>query len=276
MDDRSAYQTAELAAVYDTVHSGRDDAGFWQAMASREEGGPILELGCGTGRALLPLARAGHEITGLDHSEQMLALCREKLRGEPREVRDRVRLLTADMTSFGLDHRFALVTIPFGSFQHLLTVEDQLACLRRCRTHLLPHGALVIDLPNPDPAPLSSAREEPAVTADADSPEVVDWTQGRRIRWWASVSESHSALQCYAFTVTYEIVDAGGASRRLTDTLRLRYVFRYELEHLLVRAGFRILALYGDYDRSPFADDSPAMIVVAGPSIGAGSDCPCA
>ncbi len=66
--------------------------------------------------------------------------------------------------------------------------------------------------------------------------------------------------------VTYEIIEADGATRRLTETISLRYTFRYELEHLLVRAGFRVVALYGDYDRSPFGDGSPAMIVVAEPS----------
>jgi hypothetical protein len=65
--------------------------------------------------------------------------------------------------------------------------------------------------------------------------------------------------------VTYEISEADGVTRRITETILLRYVFRYELEHLLVRAGFRIVALYGDYDCSPFADESPAMIVVAEP-----------
>ena len=73
--------------------------------------------------------------------------------------------------------------------------------------------------------------------------------------------------QCNECEVTYEIIAADGATRRLTETISLRYMFRYELEHLLVRAGFRVVALYGDYDRSPFADGSPAMIVVARPSV---------
>jgi hypothetical protein len=68
--------------------------------------------------------------------------------------------------------------------------------------------------------------------------------------------------------VTYEVSEPDGLSRRLTETISLRYTFRYELEHLLVRAGFRVVALYGDYDRSPSADGSPAMIAVAEPSGG--------
>jgi len=72
--------------------------------------------------------------------------------------------------------------------------------------------------------------------------------------------------QCNECELTYEIVEADGETRRITEKIVLRYVFRYELEHLLVRAGFRVVTLYGDYDRSPFADGSPAMIVVAEPS----------
>jgi len=275
MNDHSAYQTAELAEVYDAIYAGREDTRFWQAMALATAARPILELGCGTGRVLLSLARAGHEITGVDLSEHMLDVCRAKLRREPPAVRERVRLLAADMTSFELGRRFAAITIPFASFQHLLTAEQQLACLERCRAHLLPHGALVLDLPNPSPAPLSAVQEQ--LDARATAVELVDWTAGRRIRWWATVTDSRPSLQRYAFEVTYEVIGADGTVRRLNETLVLRYVFRYELEHLLVRAGFRITALYGDYDCSPFGDASPAMIFVAEPvDDRAGGDSACA
>ncbi len=194
----------------------------------------------------------------------MLERCRAKLESEPPEVRARVRLVAADMTSFDLGRRFAAITCPFGGFQQLRTVEQQLACLERCRAHLLPRGTLVLDLPNPDPAPAAYARDEPAEGEAAA--EVLDWTGGRRIRWWMTVIGYDRSQQWNECEVTYEIVEAGGATRRATETISLRYIFRYELEHLLVRAGFRIVALYGDYDRSPFADASPAMIAVAQPA----------
>lgn len=263
MDDQNAYRTLEFAEVYDAIYEGRDDIGLWLEIAAGAAGRPILELGCGTGRVLLPLARRGYEVTGIDLSERMLDVCRAKLQGEPPAVRERVRLLPADMTSFELEARYGAVTVPFASFQHLVSVEQQLACLERCRTHLLPDGVLVLDLPNPAPAPRSAVQEQP--DAGVTPVEVVEWTEGRRIRWWATVTESRPTLQRYAFEVTYEVVEADGVARQLKETLLLRYVFRYELEHLLVRAGLRTVALYGDYDRSPFADESPAMIVVAEP-----------
>ena len=179
-------------------------------------------------------------------------------------MRDRVRLVAADMTSFDLGRGFATILCPFAGFQQLRTVEEQLACLDRCRAHLLSRGRLVLDLPNPDPAPASYARDEPA--DGEETAQVVDWTDGRRIRWWMTVIGYDRSLQLNECEVTYEIVEADGAARRITETISLRYTFRYELEHLLVRAGFRIDALYGDYDCSPFGDESPALIVVAEPA----------
>ena len=204
-DDR---RSAELAAIYDAIYAGRDDAGFWLTMAAAAGGGPILELGCGTGRVLLPLARAGVEITGLDLSSGMLERCRAKVDGEPPEVRERVQLVAADMTTFDLGRRFASIICPFAGFQQLRTVDQQLACLERCRAHLLPHGRLVLDLPNPDPAPAEYARD--GLGDGEEAVQLVDWTDGRRIRWWMTVIGYDRSLQCNECEVTYEIVEADG------------------------------------------------------------------
>ena len=257
------HRAAELAAIYDAVYADRDDTAFWQAMAAAADGGPILELGCGTGRVLVPLARDGVEITGLDRSAVMLERCRARIAGESPEVTERVQLVEADMTTFDLGRRFGSVICPFAGFQQLRTVDQQLACLGRCRAHLLPRGRLVLDLPNPDPAPAEYARD--GLGDEATAVQLVDWTNGRRIRWWMTVIGYDRSLQCNECEVTYEIIEYDGVTRRLTETIFLRYTFRYELEHLLFRAGFRIVDLYGDYDCSPFGDASPAMIVVAEP-----------
>jgi len=265
MDDSISLRSAELAAIYDAIYADRDDAGFWQAMAAAS-GGPVLELGCGTGRVLLPLARVGFEVAGLDLSAPMLERCGATLQAEPPEVRSRVRLIRADMTSFDLGRRFSAILCPFAGFQQLRNVDQQLACLERCRAHLLSHGRLVLDLPNPDPAPAEYARDAPG-DGEATA-ELVEWTEGRRIRWWMTVIGYDRLQQGNECELTYEIIAADGSSRRLTETILLRYTFRYELEHLLVRAGFRVVTFFGDYDRSPFADGSPALIAVAEPSEG--------
>ena len=113
------YESAFVAEYYDatSVVRERPDLDFYLGCANRY-GDPLLELGCGTGRVLLPLAEAGNRVCGLDLSPHMLARCREKLARAPAAVQQRVRLLPGDMTAFHLGEKFALIIIPFRPFQH--------------------------------------------------------------------------------------------------------------------------------------------------------------
>src|SRR5512141_593405 len=111
-----------VADLYDEVtpYALRPDVDFF-VQAARDSGGPVLELGSGTGRVLIPTAKAGIEITGLDLSPHMLEVCRKKLQAEAEDVRSRVQLVEGDMRAFELPGRFRLVTMPFRPFQHLIT-----------------------------------------------------------------------------------------------------------------------------------------------------------
>src|SRR5262245_38875828 len=159
MDDAPVTESYEfIADLYDHVeiYSSRPDVEFYVEEALRS-GGPVLELGCGTGRVLVPTARAGVEITGLDLSTKMLDVCRERLAAEPPEVRARVRIVQGDLAAFDLECCFALVTVPFRPFQHLTRVEEQLSCLAAVRRHLSPGGRLVFDVFNPSIPMLSAS-----------------------------------------------------------------------------------------------------------------------
>jgi SAM-dependent methyltransferase len=251
---------AFVADFYDhtPLYANRADVGFYLG-AAREAAGPVLELGCGTGRILIPTARAGCAVTGLDTSEAMLERCRAKLAAEPAEVRARVRLLRASMTEFELEGRFRLVTAPFRSFQHLCTVEEQLACLACAHRQLEPGGRVILDFFHVDPSALS----DPAWTAEReDSPET-RLPDGRRFRRTVRIVARHRAAQVNDVEFVYYVTHPDGRAERLAQVFPLRYFFRYEVEHLLARAGFRVAALYGNFDRSPFADDSPEMIFLA-------------
>jgi ubiquinone/menaquinone biosynthesis C-methylase UbiE len=119
---------APIADLYDYVAPYRARPGIdFYVEAAKSAGGPVLEVGCGTGRVLLPTARAGVEIVGLDLSPDMLGMCRQRLENEPEAVQSRVQLVQADMREFNLFRTFRLATIPFRPFQHLITVDDQLA-----------------------------------------------------------------------------------------------------------------------------------------------------
>jgi SAM-dependent methyltransferase len=253
---------AAAAEFYDYVppYSERTDVAFWTA-AALESGGPVLEIGCGTGRVLVPTARAGIEILGIDLSQSMLAVCRQKLAQEPAEVQARVTLAAADMRDFQLSRQFALATMPFRPFQHLITVEEQIACLEAIRRHLRPGGKLILDLFNPSlPALADESRSEDY----GDEPEFV-LPDGRQVvRRFRTVRRDWLA-QVQDVEMIYYVAHPDGRQERLVHSFPMRYLFRFEAEHLLARCGFRIDALYSDFDRHPYGATYPGeLIFVAG------------
>ena len=254
--DLNRYEDPWTAEIYDYQSQGRgNDVPFWLALA-HPAGGDVLELACGTGRVLLPLARAGVGITGLDVSEPMLSVARRKLQHEPTEVTDRVTLVRGDMRQFELGRRFALVIIPYSAFQVLLTRADQRACLERCRAHLEPGGRLAIDVFNPRLSRLAS----PAPVAEG--PREFPGPERQTVRW-SGETEYDLAAQTLRSRWRYERIAPDGRTTESEHLLELHYFFRFELEWMLEACGFEVEALYGDFDRSEFTAESGEMVFVA-------------
>lgn len=253
-------QYAVVAEYYDAtpIYANRADIAFYVECAC-QAAGRVLELGCGTGRVLIPTAAAGCEIIGLDSSEDMLDKCREKLAAQPREVQAHVRLVRGDMIRFDLGERFQLVTIPFRGFQHLLKVEDQLTCLESARRHLVPGGRLVFDVFQVDPRRTC----DPTFTQEVEEFAETLLPDGRRFRRTSRVAAYHRGEQYNEIELIHYVTHPDGRQERLVDRFDFRYFYPYELEHLLARTGVRVAALYGNFDRSPFRDNSPEMIFVA-------------
>ncbi|MBU0984424.1 MAG: class I SAM-dependent methyltransferase [candidate division Zixibacteria bacterium] len=249
-----------LAELYDLIpmHTHRPDRDFYVEEA-KVGGGTVLELGCGTGRILLPIAASGCGIVGLDLSEHMLTRCRGKLESTPTDVRARVQLIAGSMTAISLDQSFHLVIVPFRAFQHLQSVDDQLACLRGAHRHLEPGGRLIVDLFHPDLKKLSSW--DPSVEIE-DCAEMT-LPDGRRLRRCHRISAAHVAEQFNDVELIYYLTGANGISERIVHAFPVRYLFRYEMEHLLARSGFHLEHIFGNFDRSPLTDQSPEMIFVA-------------
>ena len=251
-----------IAELYDYVvpYAGRGDVGFF-VQAAREAGGAVLELGCGTGRVLIPTARAGIEITGLDLSPHMLGVCRERLKAEPQEVEARARLVEGDMRHFELGQTYNLVTLPFRPFQHLTTVEEQLACLGCIHRHLAEGGKLILDIFNP--------KLEALVNKDfgkemAEEPEF-SLPDGRKVIRRHSVVSRDVANQINYTELVHYLTYPDGRKERLVQAFPMRYFFRFEAEHLLARTGFKVEQLYADYDKSPYGSKYPGeLIFVAG------------
>ena len=249
-----------LAELYDFIpgYAGRPDVNFFLTF-SRLVDGKILELGCGTGRILIPTAVAGCQIVGLDISKYMLAKCREKLRNEPEEVQERVRLVLVNMINFELKETFSLITTPFRSFQHLVSIDDQLACLQCANRHLLKGGKLILDLFQTDPKRINNPKY---MEETEDFPEV-DLPDGGKFRRTHRISAFHRGEQYNDVELIFYVTYPSGKTKRLVQAFPFRYFFRYEVEHLLFRCGFKVVELFGDYDKSPLSNDSPEMIFVA-------------
>jgi SAM-dependent methyltransferase len=247
-------ECAELAELVDLDYGDfAEDLPFYEGLAQRT-GGPILELGVGTGRVALHLACAGYDVWGIDTSEAMLARAQRKA-GDA--LNHQLHLAGGDMRDFDLGRSFALIYAGYGAFHHLLTPDDQLACLRCVERHLSADGLFVFDL-----------RAFFATDWDAgDSvPLLHDWTRslpnGETVTKLRSVRADRAA-QVQHETYCYDRVAPDGSVRRVTTTVDLRFSTRYEIEGLLHEAGLELDQLYGDFELSPCNGDSDYMITSA-------------
>ena len=244
-----------LAPLYDLIHAGvQDDVPLYLALAA-ETGGPVLELGCGSGRTLVPLVEAGYHVVGLDSSPAMLERARIRLERSP--AGEHGRLVHGDMTGFDLQITFPLITIPFHTWLHLITRQAQLAALASIRRHLRPGGRLVIDLPAP--ATIVEAEHDNSLVLENN---LNDPETGETVLQFSSTQLDEES-QLYCVTWIYDRIAADGTVRRLVVPMTLHYLFPHQADLLLQRSGLAVVAIWGDYDRSPYTDESKHLIIVA-------------
>ena len=257
--DKSHDEYSLAAEFYDGVvpYRERQDVVFFVEMA-RAAVGPVLELGCGTGRVLIPTAKAGCRIAGLDASSSMLAVCRQKLSAEPEEVQGRVTLTRGDMRRFDLRREFDLITLPFRPFQHLLSVGDQLSCLTSIHRHLAPGGRLVLDIFNPS-IPHLAALEGTPLPPD-NEPEFT-LPDGRRVLRRVRVTGRDLFSQIQEIELKYLVTHPDAREELFSHRIRMRYLFRHEAEHLLARCGFEVEDVFADYDRTPYGAKYPGELI---------------
>ena len=244
-----------LARFYDWEHAEfLDDLPLYLGLAERV-GGPILEAGCGSGRLLLPLARAGYEVVGLDSSAAMLAFAEGKLAAD-KELAPRVRLVRGDLRSARLEQRFNLAVVALDTFGLLDEQPDQHRALASLRRHLLPGGLLAVDVANGN---LRGGEAPDETVLHRACP------MGRAESWVAKwvVRRTDHAAQVDRLLHLYDESGRDGAVRRTAVEIELRYFTRFELELLLERAGFALEALFGDYDLTPFGSQSQRLIALA-------------
>ena len=231
-----------------------DDLPLLEAYAQRT-GGPLLELGCGTGRLLIPLAEAGYRVTGVDLSPEMLRIAQRQGRG-----RRCGRARHADRGR--LRRRAAGRRLPPGvrRDEHLPApghTGTPTAALRHWREHLAPGGLLLIDIFHPDVSQLAGLDGRLEWDKTWTDPET-----GATVMKWVTRTVD-LAEQTLHVTLIYDEIAADGSLRRTLVPFDTRYLWRFEAELLLDKAGFALEALYGDWDTSPFESASDRMILVA-------------
>ncbi|HEX5164904.1 MAG TPA: class I SAM-dependent methyltransferase [Thermomicrobiales bacterium] len=243
-----------FAGYYDLEYATHTaDLDFYREFAY-QAGGPILELGCGSGRVLTALVETGLELTGLDNSPAMLTLARESLDSDVRLVECSMDAV-AECAELRPDH-YWMAYSAINTFLHLPDTTAQLRALEGLRRVVVQGGLLLLDLMTPDPHYLAGLDGRVVHELSATLPD------GNRLDKWA-VRTHDFATQTIDTTVFFDTTDATGTVSRVSGRYLTRYIHVFELEHLLERAGWRLISLYGSYDLSPFSSDSERMIALA-------------
>lgn len=251
----NSYENTAFLYDYDTRIPFASDIPFYQQWAKRAAG-PGLELACGTGRVLLPLAQEGNEVWGIDLSAQMLAELERKKSLLPPAIQARIHVSQQNMCDFSLKQQFSLIYIPFRSFQALQSDEQARSCLQACYAHLTAAGRFIINV----------------------------FRVSKPIgEWWLSLEEKldfRTVLDNGMTVMRYSVNKAFDPIKRLLDVeliyrikqdqkpmaehrdaLRLRYYDGDELRELLRDAGFTIEAEYGGYEGQTIEQGSELLFI---------------
>ena len=232
------------------------DVPFYKERAA-ETGGPVLEIGCGTGRLTIPLARAGHEVWAVDVSAAMLDQLRAKLAREAPEVRARVHVVRQDATALDLPVRdFRLAAIPFNVLMLIPDLAAERRMLTAAAAHLAPGGVLALDVMNPLTLTLD-AEAKPSPSEPRRNPR----TGNRYIR--NTMTSRLDERQCQRIHGWYDELLPDGQIAVTEYGFTWRMIFRYELELMLESAGFSVERLAGDFENAPWTVDSRRTVVTA-------------
>lgn len=248
------------ALLYDHEYRRRRaDVSFYRDLARTRlgAGGRILELGCGSGRVTLPLARDGHTVVGLDASAPMLAQLEARRARAPRAVAARIRTVTGDLRDFTVGGRFDLILAPFNVVEHLYTRVELAAFLDRVRAHLAPDGALAFDVQLPDLAWLVRAPDRRWARTRFRHPRT-----GERVEY--STNHDYDPVsQIALIRIFYAPIDRPGPTTVVQ--LSQRKYFPAELEALLAASGWMMRARYGDFHGEPLSGAAMSQVLVCQP-----------
>ncbi len=247
--------------LYDQAYSDYTrDVEFYVGIAT-QAGGPVLELGAGTGRLSLALARAGFEVVAVDNSPAMLARLRAKLEEQPRSIQENVSVVEADMSAYVHNIAFGAVVLPFRVFLHNLDLSSQLRCLRACYAYVRPGGIVALDVFHPS-LDSSMASQEPFS-------RVWRWTDdfecaaGGRILLSEATEYDVQSQRLTSWHRYERIGNDGHLARTFAQKLELAYLYPNDLHRLFVEAGFGKVVLHGDFEGGAVGDGGEEIVAQA-------------
>jgi SAM-dependent methyltransferase len=233
------------------------DAPFYVDLA-RRSGGPVLEIGCGTGRVLLGIAREGIGIEGVDNSRPMLRVLRKHLKEVPPEVRGKVKLQEGDMRNFRLGRKFPLVIVPFRPLQHMYTLKDQLAALKTAAAHLSDGGQLAFDVFFPKFELIPAGIGEEILELEWH----LDLNPAKTVRRYFRKESYDKVAQTFSATFLFRTYYDEKLVSEETEPLKMAYYTYPQMKGLLAMAGLEIVEEYGSFKRAPLNNDATDMIFV--------------
>ena len=228
----------------------QEDISFWISTAD-QAGSLILELGCGTGRVLLPLARAGHQMFGLDHDLLVLKHLREHT---PPELIEQVHLLQADLTAYHLEQQFHAILLPCNTLS-TLGVEQARAAVQLVYQHLSPEGLFAASIPNPALFADLPEQDDPVIEDLFHHP--LDAEPVQVTSHWTCTTDS------FILTWNYDHLLPDGQVRRTSVSTHHHRIPAEWYLNTLRSAGFQMAECYGDFERAPYNPDSPFLIFTA-------------
>jgi len=251
-----------LIRYYDAENAGFVEDFAAYALLADRFGGPVLDVGCGTGRVAFQLVRQGVRVTGIDLSEKMLERARARARKQgigPKQF----TLHEGDIRQMALDGPFNLAILTYNTFMHFLDHRSQIEALERIASLVCPGGGLALDLPNP--IETFGAPDVPGLVLERTfgDPET------RQPVFQQSLASLDRVSQVMDLTWIYDRMAPDGQINRLMVPLQIRYTFASEIELLLERTGWSGIECYGTYDFDPYEESSPRLFVIATRNSGA-------
>ena len=247
------------AKYYDQSYGAKQDLAdlpFYLDLA-KQIGGPMLELACGTGRILLPIARQGIAIHGVDNSAPMLDVLQKNLKREPKDVRELVSIMQGDLRHFRSHRNYPLVIIPFRPMQHMYSVEDQINALKTAAFHLEPDGVLAFDVFYPKYDRIFSGMDEEILE--------LEWTPeepGIIMRRFFRKEAVDKIAQTFTALFIYRTYREGKLVKEETEPLKMSWYTYPHLRALFLLAGLEVKEEYGSFELTPLDNRAEQMIFI--------------